>query len=507
MKRNFFRRTVLVILVFFTMAVANSWAIPSFARKYETSCQTCHIVYPKLNAFGRVFLNNGYRMSLVDEELVKEKPIEMGAEAWKSVWPKAVWPGDIPRWFPLSIASDFLMTVDPNAEDGTWTEFHFPRQINLLASARMGNVFSYFTNLTLLEHFEFGGLHRIFFQVHPFGESSLFNLKVGGFETRAVPFSGHKSINSSNFMMNSMGYTLKTMESHQVELGGHHGASAFTLGQAQVGIELWGAKGFKHGGIEWAVGVVNGNGIGTGAAHLEGNGDDDHDDDHGEENGEDSLFPTSELITHDNNKNKDVYWRFSLKLGGMSVASSPAKEGEESTVIKQDVENWRDNSIRLGIFGYYGHTPSMVDHYETETFSRIGLDLDCWFGDLNLFGAAWLAKNNGPFTFQEEDDHGSEILPAEFKSYTFFVQADYVLYPWLIGSLRWEKFQTKELSVLGHQGFELVHGYSDVAITRFVPHISILFRANIKFVLEAVLYSNEEWKKNSRLAAILAVAF
>lgn len=480
----------------FSFLVQTSQGVPAFARKYETSCQTCHIVYPKLNAFGRVFLNNGYRMSGADEELAKETPINLGAEAWKSVWPKAVWPGDIPRWFPLAISTDFLLTNDPYSEEGNWTEFHFPRQINLLASARMGSIFSYFTNLTLLEHFEFGGLHRIFFQIHPFGESAIFNIKLGGYETRAVPFSGHKSLNYSNFMMNSLGYTLKTLENRQIELGGgHHGSSSFSLGQSQVGIELWGAKGFKHGGIEWAVGVVSGNGLGVGAEHVEG----DEDDDHGEEHGETSLSPASVLIKHDNNRDKDIYWRFSLKLGGMSITGKSEEEGEEVPVLK-DAENWRDNSIRLGIFGYHGKNPSMVNS-ESEKFSRIGFDVDAWYGNLNLFGGAWFAINKGPFTLEEQ------IYPAEFKSNTFFVQADYVIYPWLIGSLRWEKFKANHLSVWRQQGFELAQGFGGDDITRFVPHISVLFRANVKLVLEAALFPNGEWKENSRFGLTLAVSF
>ncbi len=514
MKRDFFQKTVLLVLILFTMAVANSWAIPAFARKYETSCQTCHIVYPKLNAFGRVFLNNGYRMSQADEELAKEIPIQLGADAWKQVWPNAVWPGDIPRWFPLSVSTDFLMTTDPNSEEGKWTEFHFPRQINLLAAARMGNIFSYFTNLTLLEHFEFGGLHRIFFQIHPFGESTLFNIKLGGYETRAVPFSGHKSLNSSNFMINSLGYTMETLENRLVELGGHHGGSAFTLGQSQVGIELWGAKGFKHGGIEWAVGVVNGNGLGGGGEGHD-DGDEEHldnegteDDDHGEEHGEDFPSPASGLLTHDNNMSKDIYWRFSLKLGGMSIAAKPEDEGGEVTIL-QDTDNWKDNSIRFGIFGYNGKNPVM-ENITGEKFSRIGFDVDWWLGNLNLFGGAWLAENNGPFTLEEddhaEDNHESEAPTAEFKSYSFFVQADYVIYPWLIGSLRWEKFQANRLSVWHENGFEPVPGFLEEGITRFVPHVSVLFRANVKIVLEADLFSNEAWKKNNRYKLTLAVS-
>jgi hypothetical protein len=168
--------------------------------------------------------------------------------------------------------------------------------------------------------------------------------------------------------------------------------------------------------------------------------------------------------------------------------------------VLKDAENWKDNSIRLGIFGYYGENPSMVNS-EIEKFSRIGFDVDCWYGNLNLFGGAWFGKNNGPFTLEEQ------IYPAEFKSYTFFVQADYVIYPWLIGSLRWEKFQADRLSVWRQQGFEQVHGFLvEDDITRFVPHISLLFRANVKLVLEAALFPSGEWKKNSRFGLTLAVA-
>ncbi len=36
-------------------------AIPAFARKYDTSCQTCHVSsFPKLNDFGNRFRDRGY---------------------------------------------------------------------------------------------------------------------------------------------------------------------------------------------------------------------------------------------------------------------------------------------------------------------------------------------------------------------------------------------------------------------------------------------------------------
>src|SRR5208283_5032393 len=39
----------------------NARAVPSFARKYQTGCQTCHTVYPVLNPFGEAFRRDGYR--------------------------------------------------------------------------------------------------------------------------------------------------------------------------------------------------------------------------------------------------------------------------------------------------------------------------------------------------------------------------------------------------------------------------------------------------------------
>ena len=47
-------------------------AIPVFARKYQTACQTCHwATFPALNSFGRAFKDNGYTFPSDDEVYVK----------------------------------------------------------------------------------------------------------------------------------------------------------------------------------------------------------------------------------------------------------------------------------------------------------------------------------------------------------------------------------------------------------------------------------------------------
>jgi hypothetical protein len=55
---NFLRIGLLSIL--FALLSTSANAVPAFARKYGTACQTCHTVFPKLNSFGEAFRRNGY---------------------------------------------------------------------------------------------------------------------------------------------------------------------------------------------------------------------------------------------------------------------------------------------------------------------------------------------------------------------------------------------------------------------------------------------------------------
>jgi hypothetical protein len=91
------------------------WALPIFARRYETSCTTCHVLPPKLNAFGIAFRNNGYRIPLNEEKLIKTPDVALGAPAWKQLWPKAVWPGAIPGMPPVAVRVSSDLTIRPSA--------------------------------------------------------------------------------------------------------------------------------------------------------------------------------------------------------------------------------------------------------------------------------------------------------------------------------------------------------------------------------------------------------
>ena len=96
---------MLAVFSFIFIWMANdAMAIPAWARKYRTSCSTCHYAFPKLNAFGKAFKNNGYRYPEgQDPEMRKEEPVSLGSESYKRVWPDAIWPTDIAGVPPVSI--------------------------------------------------------------------------------------------------------------------------------------------------------------------------------------------------------------------------------------------------------------------------------------------------------------------------------------------------------------------------------------------------------------------
>lgn len=73
------------------VGVRDAGAVPSFARKYQTSCLTCHTVYPVLNPFGEAFRRNGYRFpsqkNSVDSDSVKSSMVALGQEEYKRTSP------------------------------------------------------------------------------------------------------------------------------------------------------------------------------------------------------------------------------------------------------------------------------------------------------------------------------------------------------------------------------------------------------------------------------------
>jgi len=52
-------------------------AVPAFARKTGLSCSACHEVWPRLNDFGQIFLDRGYRL-----QRDRDAPVEQDGSFW-----------------------------------------------------------------------------------------------------------------------------------------------------------------------------------------------------------------------------------------------------------------------------------------------------------------------------------------------------------------------------------------------------------------------------------------
>ncbi len=344
---------------------ADALAIPAFARRYQTSCITCHVLIPKLNAFGTAFRNNGYRIPPNDERYVRIPDVQLGAPAWKRLWPNAVWPGGIPGAAPVAFRIMNDVVVDPHK--AARVDFVFPAEFEILAGGTAGEGISYFAELAV-SHESQVDLERAFIQFDQIGGTTLANLLIGRFEIRAVPFSHfHRRLTVSDFIATDFSSR----------------EDGLRLRSPQAGFEFWGAKSGRQGrgGLEYAVGVVNG----TGAAA-------------------------------DSNTAKDVYSRLSYKFGGLGVTGS-TEEREESP----RAESWLDNSVRIGTSSYFGRGGLAGGE---DPFWRVGGDLDVFIGGLNLSAVV----------FRGQDE--LQDVPTRFTAAS--VEANYVVKPWAVGIVRYD---------------------------------------------------------------------
>jgi hypothetical protein len=389
-------------------------AIPSFARRYETACTTCHVLPPKLNAFGMAFKNNGYLMPGDDENFVKQPDVPMGAPAWKQVWPKGgVWPGAIWDRVPLSGLIELVTDVAPS--EPVKVDFAFPEEVALLAAGTLSPRFSFFGELA----FEFAdGETEVAFERGHFNmrltESPLVNLRLGNMETGAAPFSRFSyRLTAQDFIVSDF----------RAVRGG------FRFRARQQGLELWGARnGPGAGGFQYSVGLNNGNGS-----------------------------------ANDNNSQKDWYGSASYKFGGMGV-TGPV--GGLDTL--QATENYIDNSVEVGVFGYVsrlGATPAA----EVRS-NRSGFKVNAYLDRLNLFGA-YVRGNDLAL------QGGAGGRPRTTGTHAWFAEGDVVVWPWIVGTLRYDQ-------AIGDRAF--------LHVKRLVPGVSMMLRANVILSAEGSIYPGDE---------------
>ena len=295
--------------------VPSANAIPAFARLHQTSCQTCHVGFPKLNPFGEAFRLNGYRMPA--EMQSEEKPQSLGAEAYKKMWPKAIWPSDIPGHIPLALnvkmASVYASSLNENGRAVTKNDFQFPQEANLFSGGTLGEHISFFSEVTWAENPDGSSsteLERVHLQAGSFiGPEHLINIKIGKFAPDLADGFHEMWLSTNN--------GIKTLFTFN-PIGLHGGTGLADGGGISLpanvkGIELYGVGLHR---FFYTVGAVNGLGPSAGG-------------------------------NVDGNASKDVYVRADYKFGGMGLDG-------DTTGLKLPPENWRERSLRVGLLGYHG---------------------------------------------------------------------------------------------------------------------------------------------------------
>jgi hypothetical protein len=413
--------------------------IPAFARKYKTSCSTCHAAAPKLNVLGEAFRLNGYRFPENDALLRKEQPVPLGAEPWKELWPRAIWPGELPAIPPVSlrVVSDVRVTNDDMA-DYSWT-YLFPNEIYALAGGTLGESIGFFVEAewTQDEGIEVIQAKIPFQDPLPFLPDRSFNLWVG----------------KQNLYLLTLGQRQIDRAERQRLLWGDYAISELVLRDPSTGDSLRSLNDlelrFSQPGIEI-------NGIVSRRAYY-------------------ALGVTqgSTDFAADNNDRKDFYYKLRYKLGGLALDGAYDPGGEP--VLGTGGQLF-DRSLIIEQFGYFGTFPvanDLEDKHHT-----LGIAARWLNGPLDLgAGYAW-GQNDNPWG----------LSPAQQSTHwSAFLKSEYFFFPWLLGSLKVEHLETDVPEAVRAAGFTEGALYQ----SRFLPGAVALIRQNVRLVIEAELYSGD----------------
>jgi hypothetical protein len=413
---------VLASLLTLTTAPRTASAIPAFARKYGTSCVTCHTVYPKLNPFGEAFRRNGFRFPGTDSEMVKATPVSMGSDAYKEVFPNSVWPGVLPPSVPLSVGFNGQLVLHPQSSASGTAADNGAAVVanNLIEEGHLWAGGSFDDSLTFFSEMTISGggidIERAFVSFDDlFGPVHFANLWVGKSWNNLTSFGPHSTY---------LGDTLLP----GLSVTGLFGATGGTwnLTDNFSTVEL---NGVIEGMVDYSVGISGGNNV--------------------------------EVISPQN-----VYVHLGVKFGGMRM------DGEEKSVVPDASRPWAENALTLS--GFYYHSSSRYSIGDPASTAMMPLP-DLTFDDkANVFGimarAQWMSLElDAGVNFEAHDHPGAVDGKADVL--TQFDELSYVIYPWLVPAVRFE--YTRISPDVG----------TTVSDTRFSIGAAALVRPNLKLLL------------------------
>ncbi len=435
--------TALLIATFLCLSMVwtpSAHAIPAFSRKYGTSCTTCHNNFPELNDFGAAFKKNGFKFPTDDETFVKEPPVMLGAKAQREVFPKAVFPGEIPGTIPVAFRYSGFLNYNSRQPLALGfvprTDLFSPDTFAIISAGSFGERLSWWVDddLSAGGSGAEGGLGDGYLKVNDIGHyiglpKDALNLRFGQFELD-LPFTQARTINLTDYDIYD-----------QASVAGVLGTTdnPFVLGASQRGMELSGYP--NDGNFNWSVAFVNGS---------------------------NDSPPT-------NNK-KDVYANVFRQF---NLERDP---NERKAVQAAGPTGPHDHtSLRVGAFYNYGENVLNVDGQQFPGFGDIA---EPYYRVGGYF--RFKLRNNFELYGLGMYGHDANLIPnpdgfvlVHGPAVTFsggFAQAEYWVYPWLIGLMRYD---------LVNSPADFFNGASQrFSRNRLSPGAQFLIRANIKFAIE-----------------------
>jgi len=487
------RIVLFVAIVFVCTAAQSAFAIPAFARMYGTSCSTCHIDFPKLNDFGKAFKDAGFKFPKDDDSFVKIPPVMLGAPAQKEIWPKAIWPGTIPGLPPIGLrfntffqvtpknASNYNSQLAPGTPSPTIPRTDLePGFLSMFMAGNFGDDIAFWvdTDFNVGGSNAAGGLGDGYLKFVNIGRflklpKDALSMRIGQFELD-LPFSPARSWNVSGwdiFDQTNVGVQNPLFPQSQQQ----NVNNAFALSGGTQGIEFSG--GHHYGGYQYSIAIVNQN---TGGPTA-------------------SPANVSAPIGYVSDSNfKDLYGRVSYRFNLERDAASRNEIQATSATGPRD-----HTSITLGSFGFYGRsvqrfsgvladgtTPTVLT--AREPFYRLGGDLSFNYRNLNLLGTYIYGhdKNLVPFIPVTATNPTGFIAgsPAHYSG--GFIEADYMIEPWVMGIMRWDSVSSgaDRINGIGADAGNppATSFFSPYHTTRqrFTPGVQFLIHANIKTSFE-----------------------
>jgi hypothetical protein len=489
---------VLIPALFFLITTRGN-AIPAFSRQYQTSCSTCHVDFPKLNDFGKAFKDAGFKFPKDDETFLKVPPVLLGAPAQKDVWPKTIWPGEIPGLPPIGLRMNTFFQVTSGNRDrfnalapaGTVPQF-------IPATDFQTGLFSIFTAGNFGSDIAFwvdddisvggdngaGGLGDGYLKFVNIGRVFRFpkdalHFRAGQFELD-LPFTQARNINLSPYDI----YTEANIGAINSLAGQHNVANQFTMADAAKGIELSG--GHQYGGYHYSIAIVDQNTSGIDQPA----------------NTSPFLPPSTGagLGFGSDSSAKVLYTRFSYRFNlerdaanRKEVQAAGPTGPRDHTYLNLGTFYLRGNS-RQGFVGLAANGTGNTLLTVREPYYRAGADFSFNYRKLNIYGLYMFARDNNLLPV---DANGNVIvlplssdgpLPVRFVSSVpakfngGFVQADYLALPWVMLIMRWDGVHSGADRI---NGFALADGtpyFAPLRATRnrFTPGAQFLIHPNIK---------------------------